>query len=208
MNIDQTKYKVWTWKSPMVLHWIINPGLMVNELILGQRVPKITLIEKDNSKPLAERSFIPCPHCDTLHSGLKWTPQNNTAFQNWFGLYCDHCEKIIPCVRNLTSFLVIILTAPLWFWFKDNWKQKWLAEQKEKFSKPLSLITPQFNWKHIGMRFGIDMFILMNLFEYFIMHQPLSLLRLLLSLIIYLLSGIFFGFIMKQLVSGKKVKPA
>jgi hypothetical protein len=47
MKIDETKYKIWTWKNPLMLHWIINPGLAINELILGQRIPKITLVEKN-----------------------------------------------------------------------------------------------------------------------------------------------------------------
>ena len=120
MNFDKKKYHVWTWKNPLILHWIINPGLAFNELILGQRVPKITVIEKGGIKPLADRSYVPCPHCETLHSSLKWTPQNNTAFKNWFGLYCDNCGKIIPCVRNLTSFILLVLTFPIWYWFKDK----------------------------------------------------------------------------------------
>jgi hypothetical protein len=35
MNYDKKKYKIWDWKSPVILHWIINPGLVINELILG-----------------------------------------------------------------------------------------------------------------------------------------------------------------------------
>ena len=50
-----------------MLHWIINPGLAINELLLGQRVPKTMLIEKDSSKSLQEKTKIPCPHCDMLN---------------------------------------------------------------------------------------------------------------------------------------------
>jgi hypothetical protein len=159
MNFDKKKYHVWTWKNPLILHWILNPGLTINELVLGQRVPKVSLIEKGGRKPLAEKSFVPCPHCDTLHSSLKWTPQNNTAFRNWFGLYCDNCGKAIPCVRNLTSFILLVLTFPIWYWFKDKWKQKWLNIQKEKFSKPLVLTRPDYKWWYIGFRYSLFMFI-------------------------------------------------
>jgi len=27
------KFKIWTWKNPIMLHWIINPGLVINELL-------------------------------------------------------------------------------------------------------------------------------------------------------------------------------
>jgi hypothetical protein len=88
----------------VVLHWIINPGLAFNELVLGQTIPKVMLIEKEGERPLFQRSLIPCPHCNTLHSGLKWTAKNKTAFKNWFGIYCDHCSGIIPVQRNFDFF--------------------------------------------------------------------------------------------------------
>jgi hypothetical protein len=52
-----------------MLHWILNPGLAINELILGQRVPKVRLEDKTIDKPRIERVLIPCPHCETLHDG-------------------------------------------------------------------------------------------------------------------------------------------
>lgn len=55
MEYDKTKYKIWTWNNPVMLHWIINPGLAINELLLGQRVPKTMLIEKDSLKSLQEK---------------------------------------------------------------------------------------------------------------------------------------------------------
>ena len=48
MEFDKEKYKVYTWKNWMMLHWILNPGLAINELILGQRVPKVSLEDKTN----------------------------------------------------------------------------------------------------------------------------------------------------------------
>ncbi len=59
MNYDKKKYEIWDWKSPVVLHWIINPGLVINELILGQTIPKIMLIEREGNKPFYQRSLIP-----------------------------------------------------------------------------------------------------------------------------------------------------
>ena len=40
MDFDTNKYKVWKLPHPMLIHWVLNPGLAFNELILGQRVPK------------------------------------------------------------------------------------------------------------------------------------------------------------------------
>ena len=86
MNYDKKKYIIWDWKNPVISHWIINPGLVVNELLLGQTVPKVMLIERKGNKPFYQRSFIPCPHCGELHSGLKFSVRNKTAFKKlvWF----------------------------------------------------------------------------------------------------------------------------
>jgi hypothetical protein len=197
MNFDKTKYKVWTWKNPLMLHWIINPGLAFNELVLGQKVPKITLIEKNN-KPLAERTFIPCPHCGTIHSGLKWTPQNKTAFGNWFGLYCDHCKKIIPCLTNLTSYVLLALTFPIWIWFKKSWKKKWLKTQKQKFSKPLSLTPPEYNWVTQGLKWGLFMYLFMDIIFPLFDSKNFNYYRLGFGLVYWALLGLGFGYIMKK----------
>lgn len=206
MNFDKKKYHVWTWKNPLILHWIINPGLAFNELILGQRVPKITVIEKGGIKPLADRSYIPCPHCETLHSSLKWTPQNNTAFKNWFGLYCDNCGKIIPCVRNLTSFILLVLTFPIWYWFKDKWKQKWLNIQKGKFSKPLVLTQPDYEWWYIGLRYALFMFIFMSLIDYLILQEIFTWKKLLVNAVVWIIGGLGFSLFMKMFGGNQTTK--
>lgn len=113
MEYDKQKYKMWNYTHPLMLHWVLNPGLVVNELILGQRFPKRILVEKNSPFTLPEKTVIPCPHCGTLHPNLKWSHVNKTAHGNWFGLYCDQCGQIIPCLLNVTSFIVLAVTFPL-----------------------------------------------------------------------------------------------
>jgi hypothetical protein len=188
-----------------MLHWIINPGLVFNELILGQRVPKVLLIEKTLHKSLGKRTFVPCPHCETLHTGLKWTPQNKTAFKNWFGYYCDNCGKIIPCLTNLTSYIILALTFPVWFWFKDKWKAKWLEAQKVKFSKPLNLTSPESKaqWWRAGLFFGLFMYVFMVILLPFIKGETLTQKGLLIGIPIWAVVGVLFGFTMK-IINRKK----
>ncbi len=190
----------------MMIHWIINPGLVVNELIFGQRIPKIILIEKDSKKSYAERSFIPCPHCNTIHSGLKWSEQNGTAFNNWFGLYCDHCGKIIPCLWNVTSLVILAATFPIWHWFKDRWKERWLKTQKEKFSKPLNLTMPDVKWWTIGLRFAVGYFIIERLITYLIMQEDFIWKKLVGHIIGSLILGLIFGYVFKNMVLKKPGK--
>ena len=208
MNYDKTKYKVRTWKNPTMLHWIINPGLAVNEIVLGQRIPKVILIEKDLTKSLPERTFIPCPHCGTFHSGLKWIPQNKTAFKNWFGLYCDNCEKIIPCLTNLTSYVILGLTFPIWIWFKDKWKAKWLEEQKVKFSTPLNLehSESKTQWLYSGLFFGLFMYIFMTILFPLINGERLTQKGLLIGIPVWVIAGLLCGFTIKIINRKKKIK--
>ena len=205
MNYDKTKYKVWTWKNPVIMHWIINPGLAFNELVLGHRIPKVTLIEKDPTKTLSENTFIPCPHCKTLHSGLKWTPQNKTAYKNWFGLYCDNCGKIIPCVTNLTSYLILGLTFPIWICYKNKWKAKWLETQRVKFSKLMDLTDPEpkSKWWLLGLLWGFFMYVFMTILFPIITVKEITQKELLINIPVWLIAGLLVGYITK-VINGKK----
>jgi len=205
MEYDKTKYKVWTWKNPLMLHWIINPGLAINELLLGQRVPKITLIENDSSKSLQERTKIPCPHCGTLHSGLKWSTRNN-AFKNWFGLYCDNCGKTIPCLTNFTSLILLTVTSPIWIWFKDKWKNNWLQKQPDRYKNLDLENVPNpfegYGWVRQGLSWGLFMYVFMTFLFPLIDGDGVTLRKVIIGIPIWIIAGLAFGYTMK-LINGK-----
>ena len=197
MDYDKTKYKMWTWKSPVMLYWVINPWFVLGELALGLRKPKVMLIERNSPKPLAERTLIPCPHCMTLHPGLKWSKQNKTAYMNWFGLYCDNCGKIIPCLTNLTSYILLGLTMPIWFWFKDKWKAKCLEKQKIKLSNPLDLTQKEVKWWRIGLFFGFFMYVFMAILFPLIRKGSITKTDILTGIPISILVGLSYGLSIK-----------
>jgi len=201
MTFDKSKYKVYTWRNWMVLHWILNPGLIINELILGQRVPKITLEDKTIDKPKFERSIIPCPHCETLHDARTWSTQNGTAFKNWFGLYCNSCGKIIPCIISVFSLIILIITFPIWVWFKDKVKNKWLEKQPQRFKNiEIEKIPNPFgnkSWIKIGLSWGLFMFIIMSVLFPLYFGSEINFKTILLSIIIWTISGLLFGYTMK-----------
>ena len=207
MIYDKEKYKIWDWKSPVILHWIINPGLVINELILGQTIPKVMLIEREGDKPFIQRSLIPCPHCGELHSGLKYSAQNKTAIKNWFGFYCDKCTKIIPVQRNLTSLLVLIMTFPIWGWFRNSLKQTWLDKQPERYKNlNLELVTPKMttkNWLKMGLAWGLFMYLTMVFIFPFIMQEEITQKSMLIGIPIWLIGGLSFGFTMKIWMNRK-----
>ncbi len=202
MEFDKEKYKVFTWKNGLMLHWIINPGLAINELIFGQRVPKVSLEEIALDKPRHERGFVPCPYCNTIHDSRTWSPQNGTAFKNWFGLYCPSCGKIIPCLMNAFSFIILTITFPIWGWFKNNMKAKWLAKQPARYEDIDLNITPMpydgNGWIKQGLIWGGMMFLIMTLGFPLFSGEEITLKNVILGIIIWTLGGLGFGYSMKR----------
>lgn len=133
MTYDKTKFKVWALPHPVILHYVLNPGLMFNELILGQRLPKVRLIDKKSDKPLLERTYIPCPHCDTLNDARLWSKGN--TFGHWFGYLCPNCNQTIPCLWNIFSLVILTITFPIWYLFARSFRNKWLIVEKTRLSK-------------------------------------------------------------------------
>ncbi|TXD49580.1 hypothetical protein [Polaribacter sp. IC063] len=201
MDFDKEKYKIYTWKNWMVLHWILNPGLAVNELILGQRIPKINLEYKISEKSRLERTFVPCPHCHKLHDGRTWSTENGTAFKNWFGLYCTNCEKIIPCLMNAFSFIMLTITFPIWGWFRKSLKANWLKKQPKRYINIDIKMRPnpydKKSWIKTGLSWGGFMFIVISiLFPYF-ENQEITLKNILIGLVLWTIAGLVFGYTMK-----------
>lgn len=210
MEFDKAKYKGWTWKHPVMIHWIINPGLIIVEFLLGQRVPKLMLIEKNSNKTLAEKTIIPCPHCQTLHSGLTWSPQNKTAFKNWFGLYCPSCGNVIPCLMNIGTFLFLLLTAPLWYFFGKKLKERWLLMQAKRYQN-LNLEAPQNpfagnGWIKHGLSWGLLMFFLLVIVNPILFGESLSIKTIGIGFVVWTIGGLLFGFSMNLFLNGGKKK--
>ncbi|MEQ1745681.1 MAG: hypothetical protein ABMA02_09655 [Saprospiraceae bacterium] len=199
MQYDTNKYKIYTWKSGVMLHWVLNPGLAINEVILGQRVPKVSLIDKTSDKPYMDRGFVPCPHCSHLHPSLTWSAKNNLAFGNWFGLYCHKCGGIIPCLMNALSFILLVVTAPLWWWFRDSLRAAWLTRQPARYADlDLSGLTyTKTSWLAMGLTFGVVMFSLQTILPPLISKVPFTTDSIVTGLIIAALAGLVFGLAMK-----------
>ncbi|NJL11683.1 MAG: hypothetical protein HC913_00770 [Microscillaceae bacterium] len=211
LSFDRSRFNAWTWKHPFMLHWLLNLGLAFNELVLGQRVPKVMLIEKNTAKNLAERTFIPCPHCQTLHPGLTWRTETNTAFGNWFGLYCKHCGHVIPCLTNLSSALLLGLTFPLWFAWKEHGKTNWLRRQAKWYQNlDLSGNTNPFagmGWIKEGLTFGLFMFVVMVCLLPWLFGEAITPKKIGIGLPIWLLGGLCYGYMMKR-VNRKQIPSA
>lgn len=207
MEFDRKKWKVYDLKSPTMIHWMINPGLVINELVLGQRVAKVNLVDKTSRKPRSARSYVPCPHCEKLNDSRSWSTVNGTAFKNWFGLYCPNCGKIIPCVWNITSLIVLGITSPIWFWFVKSWKKKWLKMQAKRFEHlDLESVPNPFEgkgWIKEGIAWGFFMYLVMTFIFPLIIDESISWEKSLLSIPIWLIGGLAYGYFMKLYMGSK-----
>ena len=100
----------------------------------------------------------------------------------------------------MTSAVLLIVTFPFWVWFVKNWKAKWLETQKQKFSKPLKLTTPEYNWVTQGLSFGLFMFVFMDLIFPLFDGEGYHPIKILVGVVIWTLAGLLFGYVMKKLV--------
>lgn len=203
MQFDKDKYKVCQLPNPLLLHWIINPGIVINELVLGQRLPKVTLIDKTSDAPLMERQFVPCPECHALNDARLWSKQN--AFGHWFGFVCPECGGKIPCLWNITSLIVLALTFPIWIWLKMFSEKKWLEKEKTRFTPILSQGLPEaqkVSWLKMGLMYGLFMFSVMVLPKIF--QNELSTTAIVKHAAVWLIAGLVFGFAMKLILGRKR----
>ena len=163
MQYEKSRFKIWALPHPLILHWILNPGVMFGELIFGLRVPRVILIDKESDKPLLERCYIPCPHCETLNDGRLWTKWN--ALGHWFGYVCPSCHQVIPCLWNIFSLVVLAITFPLWYFLVRFFRHRWIEKEKERLAKVLErplIQAKSINWLLRGtLYFGGFMYVFM-----------------------------------------------
>ena len=152
MQYDKNRFKILAFPHPLVLFWVLNPFTILTELFMGQRLPKVMLIDKESDKPRRERTYYPCPHCETLNDACLWTGEN--TFKNWYGLVCPSCHQIIPCLSNIFSLVVLAITFPLWYFPARFFRRRWLEKEKERLAKVLEHPLSQaksIHWLLIGI---------------------------------------------------------
>ena len=159
MQYDKNRFKIHALPHPLVLHWVLNPVIMVSELIFGQRLPKVTLIDKESDKP--RTTYIPCPHCETLNDSRLWAKGN--AFEHWFGFVCPSCHEVIPCLWNIFSLAILAITSPLWYFPARFFRRRWLEKEKKRLAKVLErplIEAKSINWLLDAFGYGVSMWVM------------------------------------------------
>ena len=210
MQYDKNRFKIQALPHPFVLHWVLNPVIMFNELILGQRLPKVMLIDKESDKPWMERCYIPCLHCETLNDARLWE-KSHVVCGHWFGIVCPSCHQIIPCLWNIFSLAVLATTLPLWYFPARYFRQRWLEKEKERLAKVLE--RPLIQTKSINLLLSLLMgvfgsvatWVIAEVLEVLYYGEEWDLKTMLESLPFYLLGGFVSGSVM-YVVSLEKEK--
>ena len=110
-NCGSKDFKELNQSNLLLLHWKINPGLAFSELVLGQRIPKITFVCRECGSWLSPNShYIECPDCKRFHNARIW---KTAGLWNWLGIVCPDCRASIPCVQNFTSRLILFFLWPI-----------------------------------------------------------------------------------------------
>ncbi len=117
---------------PLVVLYRLTPVFVFNELILGHRVVRETLICRSCDEPWADRVYLRCPGCNNLHSGRLWSWDSGpgVALGQWFGYVCPSCGEPIPCIWNFWSLLILAVTFPLWYFPAQKLRPRRLERQK------------------------------------------------------------------------------
>ena len=211
MQYDKNRFEIWTLRHPLVLFWVLFPALIVNELIFGQRQPKVLLVDKKSDKPWVERSYIPCPHCETLNNSRLWEKWN--SFGHWFGFVCPSCHQIIPCLWNIFSLAVLAITFPLWYFPARFFRRRWLEKEKKRLAnapkRPL-IQAKSINWLLSGtLYWGGFMWVILGVIPQ--IREVLNggewdLMMMFVSLPIWMVGGFAWGLFMRFFMNRKGEK--
>ena len=208
MQYDKSRFKIEALPHPILLHWVLNPGVMFGELIFGVRVAKVTLIDKKSDKPRMERSYIPCPHCETLNDARLWGKGN--TYGHWFGFVCPSCHQIIPCLWNIFSFAVLAITFPLWYFPVRFFRRRWLEKEKERLANVLErplIQAKSVNWLFRGIfYFGGFMWMIIEVTPQMwrvLNGEEWDWIMMFIALPIWLVSGFVWGLWMRSFMNRK-----
>lgn len=149
-----SRHKQWTPSHPIIVFWLVNPGVAFNEVFVGQRIPEATYFCEACPEPFQERSYVFCPNCRTYHSGRVWGERN--SFGHWAGLVCPDCGAQIPTLTNYTSRLLLALLFPLWWLPSRLAKAQWIHFEQRRAQQTRKQLKPyRVNWILRGLfKFG------------------------------------------------------
>jgi hypothetical protein len=187
-----------------LVHWLLNPAFVVNEMLLGQRLPRVTHICIKCDKPLVLRQFARCSACGAFHSAMLWGKGNTLG--HWFGLFCPDCGGRIPTLLNLLSCIIAGVMAPVWWPLWRMVRHRWITLERNRARKlresGASDRMPIRNWVWWGVfGWGLTVWVILCLYDV-VRHgiQQGLVIDCIIILPIWLVAGGVFGYVMKRIL--------
>lgn len=195
-------------------HWIVNPGLAINELVFGQRMPERMFVCKSCEVPMPDRCYVHCPSCDSFHQGRLWSGIG--ALGHWLGYFCPTCGAQIPCLWNYTSKLILMLTSPIWYLPVRLTRRRLIAVSRKRIGQVRQekvrltpLTVKDYRWA--GWAYGIGMNLVMTLGLSMLwmgetgegFSLPVAVMSFCLGGLLWLPAGWLYGQIMKAILHRK-----
>lgn len=194
--------EIWQFPKPSYVHWFLNPGLAINEVVLGQRLPKRIYFCIRCDAPLYRRQFVRCSRCHRFQNGMLWGRGN--AFGHWFGLFCPDCGGRIKTHLNLITLVVIALTWiiwwPVWLLVRPRWVS-WERQRARKVRNCDVEIEKRVRYWPMGLGFGLWMWILFVLGTIIRARPRTEIIANIVLLPMWLAAGALFAFVMKRILS-------
>lgn len=192
-----SNFKRWELPHPIILHWVVNPGLAFNEIVLGQRLPKTQLICEDCNGPVLDRAYVPCPSCEAMHLGRL--AAGKRGFGNWRGIGCPSCNEPIPCIWNVFSLVILVVSFPLWalpYFLYFRMQPLRPLFQSVDGQPPTPKRLTKKTWILMGAGWGGAMWLIMSFLPAFFGGELPSWSAALIGLPIWALGGFAFGLFM------------
>jgi hypothetical protein len=191
----------------MLVFCVANPALVINELILGQRIFRAIHSCIRCDMPELARQYVNCPACGRWHPYLLW--HGLTGLGHWFGLFCPDCGARIPTLLNIVTIPVAAVTTPLWWPIWRLIRPRWIEWEKRRVRRKRYRRrfrrSVETNWIRTGViYFGGFMWLSVSAFH--AIRQPVNRqfwLDCLSNLPFCLFGGLVFGLLMK-LFAGRR----
>lgn len=192
--------------KPAILLWLANPFSAISELILGQRLPRVTYICIRCDLPLYQRLYLRCSGCGTFHSSMLWGRSN--AFGHWFGLFCPDCGGRIPLLLSAASLAMAGVTSCLWYPVWLCVRRRWIAWERQRAAAQRSggaLGRPLTKrWGLWGaLTFGPVMWLLTAFPQFWFGAERGDVLLLIVKLLFWVVMGLLFGWGMKLVLDRR-----
>jgi ABC-type dipeptide/oligopeptide/nickel transport system permease component len=153
-----------------------------------------------------------------FHASRIWSGKN--AFGNWLGWVCPSCRAEIPCLWNLTSRVLLLLTAPIWWLPIKSNKDKLIARQFRRLTQAQTASVDKdsqtrkpIHYQRVGVLWGVVMDLGFAAYMFFAATGPHTsgwwelvgkyFFWAFVGLIFWLPGGWLFGFLMKVTLDKK-----